>query len=56
MVDDDENVRSVGVDVLEGLGYSVVEAADAAAALRILEDLQRPQIICWSPMSFCRVE
>jgi len=43
MVDDDENVRSVGVDVLEGLGYTVVEAADGAAALRILEDPQRPR-------------
>ncbi len=44
LVDDDESVRRVGVTVLEDLGYRVVEAADARAALRILTDPERPSI------------
>ena len=44
LVDDDENVRRVGVTVLDDLGYAVLEAADAAAALRVLADPERPRI------------
>ncbi|MDD0974137.1 response regulator [Pseudomonas fontis] len=38
VVEDDDIVRMLIVDVLGELGYAVVEAADAAAALNVLED------------------
>jgi CheY-like chemotaxis protein/anti-sigma regulatory factor (Ser/Thr protein kinase) len=44
LVDDDESVRRVGVAVLADLGYCVVEAADAHAALRILDHPESPRI------------
>jgi signal transduction histidine kinase len=37
LVEDDEDVRAGGVDMLIELGYRVIEAADGAAALRLLE-------------------
>ncbi len=36
LVDDEPLIRMVGVEQLEELGYTVLEAADAASALRIL--------------------
>ncbi|MFP3368434.1 MULTISPECIES: response regulator [unclassified Pseudomonas] len=38
VVEDDDIVRMLMVEVLDELGYSVIEAEDAAAALRVLED------------------
>ena len=38
VVEDDDIVRMLMVEVLDELGYSVTEAEDAAAALRVLED------------------
>jgi PAS domain S-box-containing protein len=37
LVEDDESVRSLARQVLHGLGYSVLEAVDGAAALRLAE-------------------
>jgi PAS domain S-box-containing protein len=37
VVEDDDEVRAFSADVLQELGYTVVEAADGTAALRILE-------------------
>ncbi len=37
VVEDDEDVRAYTVSSLRGLGYTVFEAADAAAALKILD-------------------
>jgi CheY-like chemotaxis protein len=37
VVDDEPMVRMLGADILEGAGYRVIEAADAAEALRVLE-------------------
>jgi PAS domain S-box-containing protein len=42
LVDDEPLIRMVGVEQLEELGYTVLEAADAASALRILAT--HPQI------------
>lgn len=38
VVEDDDIVRMLMVEVLDELGYSVIEAQDASAALRILGD------------------
>jgi len=38
VVEDDDIVRMLMVEVLDELGYLVIEAEDAAAALRVLED------------------
>jgi PAS domain S-box-containing protein len=38
LVEDDEDVRLYGVEALKTLGYSVLEAADGRAALRILDE------------------
>ena len=38
VVEDDDIVRMLTVEVLDELGYKVIEAEDAAAALRVLED------------------
>ena len=38
VLEDDPDVRSFAVDALEGLGYRVLEAADANAAMRVLEE------------------
>ena len=38
VVEDDDIVRMLMVEVLEELGYEVIQAEDAAAALRVLED------------------
>jgi PAS domain S-box-containing protein len=47
LVEDDEGVRRFGAAALQGLGYRVVEAADAASALRILDtpDAQRIDLL-----------
>ncbi|MEG0246598.1 MAG: response regulator, partial [Pseudomonas sp.] len=38
VVEDDDIVRMLMVEVLDELGYKVIEAEDAAAALQILEN------------------
>ncbi|HDS1779542.1 response regulator [Pseudomonas putida] len=38
VVEDDDIVRMLMVEVLDELGYKVIEAEDATAALRVLED------------------
>ncbi|CAI8701127.1 MULTISPECIES: response regulator [Pseudomonas] len=42
VVEDDAIVRMLTVEVLVELGYQVLEAADAQAALKTLKDLQQP--------------
>ncbi|WDY55697.1 response regulator [Pseudomonas sp. PSKL.D1] len=42
VVEDDDIVRMLIVEVLEELGYAVIEAADARAALQVLEDPSQP--------------
>jgi PAS domain S-box-containing protein len=42
LVEDDEDVRAFGAEALHGLGYAVLEAAEAESALRILD--QHPEI------------
>jgi PAS domain S-box-containing protein len=42
VLEDDEDVRSYSVDILRELGYRVVEAHDGPAALRLLE--QNPRV------------
>jgi response regulator RpfG family c-di-GMP phosphodiesterase len=37
LVDDDELVRAITADMLDEMGYRVVEAASAVTALKILE-------------------
>jgi CheY-like chemotaxis protein len=43
-VEDHEDVRRFGISALEGLGYRVLHAADARAALRLL-DQSAPQLL-----------
>ena len=38
VVEDDDIVRMLMVEVLDELGYTVIEAENATAALRVLED------------------
>ena len=38
VLEDDQNVRSIAVAALEGLGYRVFEAADASAAMCVLAE------------------
>ncbi len=45
LVEDDPGVRQVAADALTGLGYGVQAVADAEAALRILEDGARPDVL-----------
>ena len=42
VVEDDDIVRMLMVEVLDELGYSVIEAEDASAALKVLEDPNQP--------------
>ncbi|MFV3402629.1 response regulator [Pseudomonas sp. NY15463] len=42
VVEDDDIVRMLIVEVLDELGYTILEAEDATAALRILRDLNQP--------------
>jgi len=42
VVEDDDIVRMLMVEVLGELGYTAIEAENAAAALRILEDPTQP--------------
>jgi PAS domain S-box-containing protein len=45
VVDDEPSLRMLVTEVLEGLGYSVVEAADGASGLRILESGRRVDLL-----------
>jgi len=45
LVEDDPGVRQVAVDALTGLGYTVQAAADAGAALCLLENGARPDVL-----------
>ena len=45
LVDDEELVRESTADMLEELGYEVVQAASAEAALRLLRDGLRPDVL-----------
>lgn len=45
LVEDDPGVRQVASDALASLGYSVLAAADAEAALRMLEGGARPDVL-----------
>ncbi len=45
VVDDELVVRMLVVEALQDLGYAVVEAADAATGLRLLEQLQRLDLL-----------
>ncbi|MFJ9991979.1 response regulator [Pseudomonas putida] len=42
VVEDDDIVRMLMVEVLDELGYTALEAQDATAALKILEDAAQP--------------
>ncbi|MBA6096530.1 MULTISPECIES: response regulator [Pseudomonas] len=42
VVEDDDIVRMLMVEVLDELGYSVIEAEHATAALKVLEDPNQP--------------
>ncbi|MFJ4385339.1 response regulator [Pseudomonas sp. NPDC089408] len=42
VVEDDDIVRMLMVEVLDELGYTVIEAEDASAALGILENPDQP--------------
>jgi PAS domain S-box-containing protein len=44
VVEDNEEVRRLGLSALESLGYRVLEAVDAPAALRLLEDADAPRV------------
>ncbi|MDR6788212.1 signal transduction histidine kinase [Sphingomonas sp. BE138] len=45
VVDDEPTVRMLVIEVLDGLGYTVLEAGDGAAAVRILESGIRPDLL-----------
>jgi len=45
VVEDDPGARQVATDTLTGLGYTVVAAADADVALRLLEEGARPDVL-----------
>ncbi|AMM25490.1 response regulator [Variovorax sp. PAMC 28711] len=45
VVEDEPVVRTLVVDLLQGLGYRTVEAADGAQALRILQSEQRVDLL-----------
>ncbi|AGZ35829.1 MULTISPECIES: response regulator [Pseudomonas] len=42
VVEDDDIVRLLIVEVLDEMGYTIVQAADATEALRVLEDDGQP--------------
>lgn len=42
VVEDDDIVRMLMVEVLDELGYTAIEAENATAALKILEDAEQP--------------
>ena len=44
VVEDNDDVRRFGVAALEELGYAVVQAADAASALRLIDGEKGPRI------------
>ena len=42
VVEDDDIVRMLMVEVLDDLGYTVIEAENAANALKVLRDTEQP--------------
>ncbi|WP_328803972.1 ATP-binding protein [Sphingomonas sp. 8AM] len=45
VVDDEPTVRMLVIEVLDGLGYTVLEAGDGAGALRMLDSGIRPDLL-----------
>jgi CheY-like chemotaxis protein len=45
LVDDDDLVRAVAATIIAELGYAVIEAVDAEAALRILRSAQKVDLL-----------
>jgi len=45
VVEDDPEVRTLTVALLRGLGYKIIEASDAASALRALENSPRVNLL-----------
>ena len=45
IVDDEPTVRMLVVDVLEGLGYAAIEAADSASGLKVLQSDARVDLL-----------
>lgn len=45
VIEDDEDVRGLAVELLEGLGYAVIDVADAAAAHQVLENGNRIDVV-----------
>ncbi len=45
VVDDEPTVRMLVIEVLDGLGYTVLEAGDGASAVRILDSGIRPDLL-----------
>ena len=45
MVDDEPTVRMLVSDLLQGLGYAAIEAADGAAGLRVLQSDARIDLL-----------
>ncbi len=45
VVEDEERVRSVSVETLRDLGYSVISAEDGPAAIRLIENGARPSLL-----------
>lgn len=45
IVDDEPTVRMLVVDVLEGLGYAAIEAADGASGLKVLQSDARVDLL-----------
>jgi CheY-like chemotaxis protein len=45
VLEDDADVRGLTVRILEGLGYTTIEAADAEGASRVLASGARPRLI-----------
>ena len=46
VVEDDQDVRALAVIMLEGLGYRVIEAAEAEGAQTVLEQEQVDLVLC----------
>ncbi len=65
VIDDEPEVRSILVDLLEDGGYTVVQAADGAEGLRqlqagsfdiVLSDVSMPGLSGWNVASACRAQ
>jgi CheY-like chemotaxis protein len=53
IVDDEPTVRTLVAEVLEDLGYTVIEASDATGGLRVVHPMYGST--CSLPMSVCPV-